>query len=99
MAATAKNLPALVAYDDIQGAKYRASDCHGRYRFAIGKTVAGRQDHRVLLAVPVGPHSLARGIEVFGRDSIEDMRLDDQEHCFSISISRTDDKAPAAHKE
>jgi mannose-6-phosphate isomerase-like protein (cupin superfamily) len=93
MAATAKNLPGLVAYDDIHGAKYRPSDFHGRYRFAIGRTVVDRQDNRVLLALPVGPHSLARGIEVFGQDSVEEMRLDETGHCFSISISRTDEPA------
>ncbi len=89
MAAKAKNLPALVPYDDVQGAKYRSSDFHGRYHFTIGKTVVEHEDGHVLLAVPVGPHSLPRGIEVFGRGGLEGMRLEKSEHCFSISISRT----------
>lgn len=84
MAATAKNLPDLVAYAEIPGAKYRPTDFYDHYHFTIAKTVAEQDDGHVLLAVPVGPHSVARGIEVFGPGSLERMSLHETEYCFSI---------------
>jgi CRP-like cAMP-binding protein/mannose-6-phosphate isomerase-like protein (cupin superfamily) len=86
MAAAAQNLPDLVPYDGIPGAKYRPTDFYGRCRFTIGKTVAEPEDEHLMLAVPVGPQSLARGIEVFGDGSLDGMSLHDREHCFSICV-------------
>jgi len=87
MAAAGKNLPELVQYEGIPGAKYRSADIYGRYRFTIGKTVVDQDYGHLLLAVPVGPHSLTRGIEIFGQGSLEGMSLHETEHCFTISVS------------
>jgi CRP-like cAMP-binding protein/mannose-6-phosphate isomerase-like protein (cupin superfamily) len=86
-AATSKNLPELVEYDGIPGAKYRPTDIYGRYRFTIGKTVGDRDGDQLMLAVPVGPHSPAHAIEVFSHGSLEGMRLNETEHCFTITVS------------
>jgi CRP-like cAMP-binding protein/mannose-6-phosphate isomerase-like protein (cupin superfamily) len=86
-AATSKSLPQLVEYAGIPGAKYRPTDIYGHYRFTIGKTVGDRDGDQLMLAVPVGPHSPARAIEVFGHGSLKGMRLNETEHCFTISVS------------
>ena len=78
--AASKNLPELVQYDGIPGAKYRPTDIHGHYRFTIGKAVVEQDDDHLLLAVPVGPHSLTRGIEVFDHGSLEGMSLNETQH-------------------
>jgi CRP-like cAMP-binding protein/mannose-6-phosphate isomerase-like protein (cupin superfamily) len=86
-AATSKNLPQLVEYEGIPGAKYRPTDICGHYRFTIGKTVGDRDGDQLMLAVPVGPHSPTRAIEVFGHGSLKGMKLNETEHCFTISVS------------
>ena len=73
--ATSKNLPGLVQYDGIPGAKYRPTDIYGHYRFTIGKAFVDQDGDYLVLAFPVGPHSLTRGIEVFGHGSLEGMSL------------------------
>ena len=86
--AASKTLPELVPYGGIPGAKFRPTDIHGHHRFTICKAVVDQDDdHRLLLAVPVGPHSLARGIEVFAHGSLASMSLHETEHCFTISVS------------
>ena len=82
-----KNLPELVQYDGIPGAKYRPTDIHGHYRFTIGKAFVEQDGDHLLLAVPVGPHSLTRGIEVFDHGSLEGMSLNETQHCFTITVS------------
>jgi CRP-like cAMP-binding protein/mannose-6-phosphate isomerase-like protein (cupin superfamily) len=82
-----KNLPGLVQYDGIPGAKYRPTDIHGHYRFTIGKAFVEQDGDYLLLAVPVGPHSLTRGIEVFDHGSLEGMSLNETQHCFAITVS------------
>jgi CRP-like cAMP-binding protein/mannose-6-phosphate isomerase-like protein (cupin superfamily) len=82
-----RNLPGLVQYDGIPGAKYRPTDIHGHYRFTIGKAFVEQDGDYLLLAVPVGPHSLTRGIEVFNHGSLEGMSLNETQHCFTITVS------------
>ncbi len=87
--AASKTLPALVPYGGIPGAKYRPTDIHGHHHFTICKAAVNRDDdHQLLLAVPVGVHSLTRGsgIEVFAHGSIAGMSLQETEHCFTISV-------------
>jgi hypothetical protein len=86
--AASKKLPELVQYGGIPGAKYRPADIHGQYRFTICQTVVDQHDdHLLLVAVPVGPHSRSRGIEVFADSRLEGMSLHETEHCFTISVS------------
>ncbi len=86
--AASKNLPALVPYGGIPGAKYRPTDIDGHHRFTLCKAVVDQDDgHRLLLAVPVGARSPTRGIEVFAHGSLAAMSLHETEHCFTISAS------------
>jgi len=72
----------------IPGAKYRPTDIHGHFRFTICKAAVDQDDdHQLLLAVPVGAHSLTGGIEVFAHGSLAGMSLHETEHCFTISVS------------
>jgi mannose-6-phosphate isomerase-like protein (cupin superfamily) len=82
-----KTLPDLVQYHGIPGAKYRPTDITGHYRFSIGKALVEKDGDRLLLVVPVGPHSLARGIEIFDHGNLEGMNLDETEHCFTIAVT------------
>ena len=99
-----KDLPVLVQYDAIPGAKYRPTDIYGHYRFTIGKTVVDQDDDHLLLAFLVGPHPPTRRIEILGHGSLERMSLHETEHCFtisSVSTLNTDAirRAPHAPKE
>jgi len=86
--AASKTLPALVPFGGIPGAKYRPTDIHGHHRFTICKAVVDQDDdHRLLLAVPVGARSPTRSIEVFAQGSLEAMGLQETEHCLTISVS------------
>ena len=89
MGTTSWNLPELVQYDGIPGAKYRSTDLYGHYHFAISKAAVDQENgDGLLLAVPVGRwHSLTRGIEVFDHGSLKGLSLHDTEHCFTISAS------------
>lgn len=92
--AASRTLPELVSYDGLPGAKYRPTDIYGRYRFTIGKTVFAGEGDQLVLAVPVGPHSLTRRIEVFCQGSVEGMTLHETDHCFTIRVNLS--SAPSA---
>jgi CRP-like cAMP-binding protein/mannose-6-phosphate isomerase-like protein (cupin superfamily) len=83
--AAAKNLPGLVKYDGIPGAKYRPADIDGHYRFTIGGLHVESSDSFVV-AVPVGVQSVTGGIEILGEGSPIEMGRHGTEVCFQISV-------------
>ena len=80
-----EDLPGLIKYDGIAGAKYRPADIDGHYRFTIGNLhVEGSGSF--LVAVPVGLQSAAGDIEILGEGSLVETGLHGTEPCFKISV-------------
>ena len=80
-----EDLPSLVKYDGIPGAKYRPSDIDGHHRFTIGNLVV-EGNSSFLVAVPVGFQSAAGDIEILGGGSAVETVLHGTAPCFTISV-------------
>jgi CRP-like cAMP-binding protein/mannose-6-phosphate isomerase-like protein (cupin superfamily) len=80
-----EDLPGLIKYDEIPGAKYRPADIDGHYRFTIGGLKA-EGNSSFVVAVPVGLQSSTGDIEILREDGLAETGLNGTERCFTISV-------------